>query len=159
MKEKIPSTPAIRFLKQNKADFTPHLYKYVEKGGTKASAEALNVDEYNVVKTIVLEDESKKPLIVLMHGTKNISTKNLARIRGVKSITPCEPDKAQKITGYLVGGTSPFGIRKQVDYYMEKTIADLDNIFVNGGKRGLLVEISPKVIIDLLKPRLVEVGI
>lgn len=159
MKIKIPSTPAIRFLKQHKVEFTPHTYKYVEKGGTRASAEALNTDEYRVIKTLVMEDENKNPLIVLMHGTKSVSVKKLARICNVKSITPCTPEKAQKITGYLVGGTSPFGVKKQVKYYLEKSIADLDKIFVNGGKRGLLVEISPKVIIDLLKPQLVEVGI
>jgi Cys-tRNA(Pro) deacylase len=159
MKAKISSTPAIRFLKQNKVNFIPHTYKYVEKGGTKASAEALNADEYIVIKTLVMEDDKQNPLIVLMHGTMNVSVKKLARICGVKNITPCSPEKAQKITGYLVGGTSPFGVKKEVKYFMEKSILDLDRIFINGGKRGLLVEINPNIINDLLRPKLVETGI
>lgn len=158
MAEKYPITPAIRFLKSKNVDFIPHLYEYEEKGGTKLSSKKLGVDEHIVIKTIVLEDDNKKPLIVLIHGDMEISTKNLARFLNVKTVTPCSPDTATKHTGYLVGGTSPFGTKKNLPIYAEKTIFDLDKIFINGGKRGFLIEISPSVIKDLLSPILVEVG-
>ncbi|MEF3254394.1 MAG: Cys-tRNA(Pro) deacylase [Deferribacterales bacterium] len=158
MAEKYPITPAIRFLKSKNVDFIPHLYEYEEKGGTKLSSKKLGVDEHIVIKTIVLEDDNKKPLIVLMHGDMEISTKNLARFLNVKTVTPCSPDTATKHTGYLVGGTSPFGTKKNLPIYAEKTIFDLDKIFINGGKRGFLIEISPSVIKDLLSPILVEVA-
>lgn len=124
-KEKTPITPAIRFLKKEKVDYTDHLYAYEEHGGTAVSARELGVDEHSVVKTLVMEDENKNPLIVLMHGDLQVSTKNLARFIGAKSITPCSPETATKHTGYLVGGTSPFGTRKSMPIYMEETIPDL----------------------------------
>lgn len=158
-KEKTPITPAIRFLKKEKVDYTDHLYAYEEHGGTAVSARELGVDEHSVVKTLVMEDENKNPLIVLMHGDLQVSTKNLARFIGAKSITPCSPETATKHTGYLVGGTSPFGTRKSMPIYMEETIPDLPIIYINGGKRGYLVEIDPKEAVRVLKPALVKVGI
>ncbi len=158
-KDKAPVTPAIRFLKQNKAEYTDQLYPYEEHGGTAASARYLQVDEHLVIKTIILEDENKNPMVVLMHGDKEISTKNLARLLNCKSITPCKPEIANKHTGYLVGGTSPFGTRKKMPIYMEETIADLPVIYINGGKRGYLVAIKPQEVIRMLHPVLVQVGI
>ncbi len=124
-------------------DFVPHLYDYVEKGGAKESARQLGVDLHAVVKTLVFETNEKKPLIVLMHGDREVSAKNLARFLGVKSAEPATPEKASKLTGYLVGGTSPFGIRTQMPIYAEATIFDLEKVYVNGGKRGFLLEIDP----------------
>lgn len=158
-KDKTPVTPAIRFLKKEKVAFTGHLYDYEEHGGTKASARELGVDEHDVIKTLVMEDENKKPLIVLMHGNLQVSTKNLARHMGVKSITPCAPETATKHTGYLVGGTSPFGSLKKLPVYMEETILDLPKIYINGGKRGFLVIIEPEELVRVLNPELVRVGI
>ena len=139
-----PITPAIRFLREEKVEFVPHLYDYVEKGGAKESARQLGVDIHAVVKTLVLETNERKPLIVLMHGDKEVSTKNLARFLNVKSVEPATPEKASKLTGYLVGGTSPFGTRTKMPVYAEATISQLDKIYINGGKRGFLVEISPE---------------
>ena len=139
-----PVTPAIRFLREKKVEFVPHLYDYVEKGGAKESARQLGVDIHAVVKTLVLETNERKPLIVLMHGDKEVSTKNLARSLNVKSVEPATPEKASKLTGYLVGGTSPFGTRTKMPVYAESTIFALDKIYINGGKRGFLVEISPE---------------
>lgn len=156
---KFPVTPAIRQLRQEKVEFDNHLYEYEEKGGTKVSARELQVDEFAVIKTLVMEDERKQPLIVLMHGNKHVSTKKLARDLGLKTITPCTPDIAEKHTGYQVGGTSPFGTRKTVPIYAEKTIFDLPKIYINGGKRGFLVSLSPQELIRALKPTLVEVAI
>jgi len=158
MPEKFPVTPVTRLLDSKKIYYGKHLYEYEEKGGTKLSSKKLGVDEHTVIKTIVLEDDSKKPLIVLMHGDMEISTKNLARFLGVKIVNPCTPETAQKHTGYLVGGTSPFATKKQLPIYMEKSILDLEKIYINGGKRGFLISIPPQVIIDLLNPVLVEVG-
>jgi Cys-tRNA(Pro) deacylase len=158
-KLKIPVTPAIRLLKHAKADFTPHLYNYEERGGTTVSARELNVDEHLVIKTLVMEDEQKKPLIVLMHGDQEVSTKSLARSIGVKNIMPCNPDLACKHTGYQVGGTSPLATRNEIPVYMEKSIRNVETIYINGGKRGFLVSMTPQVLIDLLRPTLVEVGI
>lgn len=158
-KIKIPVTPAIRQLKQAKIDFTPHLYSYEERGGTTVSARELGVEEHVVVKTLVMEDEQRKPLIVLMHGDMEVSTKELARTIGVKTITPCNPETAFKHTGYQVGGTSPFATRKKIPVYMEETVQEVEKIYINGGKRGFLVCINPQVVIDLLQPKLVEVGI
>jgi len=154
----IPVTPAVRFLRERNVNFTPRIYKYVEKGGTSESAKQLGVDEHAVVKTLVFETNEKKGLIVLMHGDKEVSTKSLARHLGVKAVEPVTPDKASKLTGYLVGGTSPFGTRTTLPVFAEKTIFELDRIFINGGKRGFLVEIEPNVLrsIDAQK---VEVGI
>lgn len=158
-KNKQPVTPATRLLKQAKVNYTPHLYAYEERGGTKVSARELSVDEYAVIKTLVMEDEKRQPLIILMHGNMEVSTKELARALAVKSITPCNPETAFKHTGYQVGGTSPFATRKSLPVYMEQTISTLDKIYINGGKRGFLVGVAPQVVVDLLKPRLVEVGI
>lgn len=154
-----PITPAIRFLREKKVAFVPRLYEYVEKGGTSESAKQLGVDEHAVVKTIVLETNEKKPVIVLMHGDRQVSTKNLARHIGVKSVEPATPERANKWTGYLVGGTSPFGTRSVIPVYVERTIFALDRIYINGGKRGFLVEIDPTVLKNILKIEEVEVAI
>ena len=158
-KEKFPITPAVRLLKSEKVEFTSHLYDYEEHGGTAVSARVLRVDEHAVVKTLVMEDENKKPLIVLMHGDMQVAGKQLARIISVKNILPCSPETAFKHTGYLVGGTSPFGIRSTMPVYMEETILDLSRIYINGGKRGYLVGIHPNDAVCVLKPVLVKVGI
>lgn len=158
-KVKPPVTAATRQLKQARIDYTPHLYAYEERGGTTVSARELNVSEHAVIKTLVMEDEQKRPLIILMHGDMEVSTKELARTVGVKTISPCNPETAFKHTGYQVGGTSPFATRKQIPTYMEKTIQGLEKIYINGGKRGFLVGLSPRVVVDLLAPTLVEVGI
>jgi Cys-tRNA(Pro) deacylase len=154
-----PITPAVRLLREKKVEFEPHLYDYEEHGGTRHSAELLGVDEHTVVKTLVMETEAKKPLIVLMHGDREVSTKNLARRLGVKSIHPCDFAQAQKHTGYLIGGTSPFGTRIHMHVYAERTIFDLPKIYINGGKRGFLVSIDPKVLKDVLHAEDVEVAI
>jgi len=158
-KGKTPVTPATRLLKQAKIYFTQHIYAYEERGGTAVSARELQVDEHQVVKTLVMEDEKCIPLIVLMHGDQEVSTKALARTLGVKTISPCNSDIAQKHTGYQVGGTSPFATRKLLPVYMEKTIQSLQTIYINGGKRGFLIGLSPQDMIDILAPTLVEVGI
>lgn len=154
-----PITPAIRFLREKKVAFAPRLYDYVEKGGTAESAKQLGVNEHAVIKTIVLETNEKKPIIVLMHGDRQVSTKNLARHIGVKSVEPATPERANKWTGYLVGGTSPFGTRSVIPVYVERTIFALDRIYINGGKRGFLVEIDPTVLKNILKIEEVEVAI
>ena len=154
-----PVTPAVRLLREKKVGFEPHLYDYVERGGTRHSSEALGVDEHAVVKTLVMETEAKRPLVVLMHGDREVSTKQLARRLGVKSVAPCDFAQAQKHTGYLVGGTSPFGTRTRLPVYAERTIFDLPKIYINGGKRGFLVSIDPKVLKDVLHAEEVEVGI
>jgi Cys-tRNA(Pro) deacylase len=158
-KEKIPSTPALLELKAKGADFSIHTYAYEEKGGTRVSSSKLGVDEHCVIKTLVMEDESAKPLIILMHGDKEVSTKALARFLGVKSIAPCKPDIAHKHTGYLVGGTSPFGTKKTLSIYMEKSIIDLQEILINAGARGLLAKMTPSELVRILKPREVSVAI
>jgi Cys-tRNA(Pro) deacylase len=151
-----PVTQAVRALRAAKVVFSPHLYDYLERGGTQHSAASLGVDEHSVIKTIVFEDEARQPLICLQHGDREVSTKNLARIRGCKSITPCSPEAAHKHTGYVVGGTSPFGTRKSLPVYLERSICDLPLIYINGGRRGFLVGIAPSVVVDLLKPALVN---
>ncbi len=158
-KEKFPMTPAIRVLKEHKVSFSGHLYPYEEHGGTAHSARCLQVDEHGVIKTLVLEDEHRQPLIMLMHGDCKVSTKELARLLNVKSITPCDPAVANKHSGYLVGGTSPFGVRRSMPIYMEASILDLPLIYLNGGKRGFLVGITPSEAQRLLKPILVNVAI
>jgi Cys-tRNA(Pro) deacylase len=158
-KDRAPVTPAIRELRDRKVAFTDHLYDYEEKGGTAVSARELGVDEHAVVKTLVMEDESRNPLVVLMHGDLKVSTKELARVIGVKSIAPCNPDVANKHSGYMVGGTSPFGTRRKMPVYMEETILALPVIYINGGRRGYLVGIDPKEAVRLLSPKLVKVGI
>lgn len=152
-------TPAIRVLREKKIEFEPHIFDYVEKGGTKHSSEVLGVDEHSVIKTLVFETNEKKPLIVLQHGDLQVSTKELARFLKVKTISPVTPEKANKLTGYLVGGTSPFGTRTKMPIYVEKTIFDLERIYINGGKRGFLVSINPKVLRDVLQIEEVEIGI
>ena len=154
-----PVTPAIRVLRQHGAAFEPHLYEYVEHGGTTRSSSELGVPEHQVVKTLVFETEAKKPLVVLMHGDKQVSAKNLARHMGTKSVAPCKPDVAEKWTGYQVGGTSPFGTRTRLPVYAERTILEQPKIWINGGKRGFLVAIAPKVLVDVLAPELVSVAI
>lgn len=154
-----PITPAIRALREKKIDFAPHVFEYVEKGGTKHSAEVLEVDEHAVVKTLIFETNEKKPLIILMHGDRQVSAKNLARFMNVKSVAPASPEKAQKLTGYLVGGTSPFGVKTKMPVYAEKTIFDLPKIFINGGKRGFLISINPQVLLDVLNIEKVEIAV
>ena len=141
MSSDFPITQAVRFLREKKVDFVPHLYDYVDKGGTRESAKQLGVAEHAVVKTIVFETNEKKPLIVLMHGDRKVSTKNLARQAERKSIEPCKPEVAQRHTGYLVGGTSPFGTRKPLPVFAERSIRGLEEIYINGGRRGLLLRI------------------
>jgi len=158
-KEKIPTTPAILALKAQSADFTLHPYPYEERGGTKTAADKLMVDEHRVIKTLVMEDETGKPLIILMHGDKEVSTKSIARDIGVKSVSPCNPAIAEKHTGYKVGGTSPFGARKAIPVYMEQTIADLPEIFINAGSRGLLARMPSAELIRILKPITVSVAL
>lgn len=156
----IPVTQAVRALRAANVVFSPHLYEYLERGGTKHSAASLGVDEHTVIKTIVLEDEARQPLVCLQHGDLEVSTKNLARIRGCKTITPCSPETALRHTGYMVGGTSPFGMRSgartPLPVYLERSICDLPRIYINGGKRGFLVGIDPSAVVTLLRPTLVD---
>ena len=154
-----PVTPAVRQLRERGVEFEPHLYDYEERGGTRHSAESLGVAEHAVVKTLVMETDARKPLIVLMHGDREVSTKQLARKLGVKTVRPCDPATAQKHTGYLVGGTSPFGTRAAMPVYAERTIFELPKVYINGGKRGFLVSIDPKVLRDVLHAEEVEVAI
>jgi Cys-tRNA(Pro) deacylase len=158
-KDKTPVTPAVRVLRAARVAFTEHPYDYEEKGGTAISARELGVDEHAVVKTLVMEDERKNPLAVLMHGDRQVSTKELARVMGVKTIAPCSPDTALKHSGYLVGGTSPFGTKKVMPVYLEETILELPKIYLNGGKRGFLVGLDPQEVVRLLNPVLVRVAI
>ncbi len=158
-KEKTPVTAAVRMLRAEKVDFSDHPYSYEDKGGTAVSSRELGVDEHAVIKTLVMEDDCRKPLIVLMHGDLQVSTKELARVIGVKTVSPCSADTAQKQSGYLVGGTSPFGTRNRMPVYMEENIATLPKIYINGGKRGYLVGMAPAELVRVLKPRLVTVGI
>lgn len=158
-KEKSPVTAAVRQLRAEKVAFSDHLYAYEEKGGTSASSRELGVDEHAVIKTLVMEDEEHHSLIVLMHGDRQVSTKELARVIGVKQISPCTPEVAQKQSGYLVGGTSPFGTRHRMPVYMEESITSLPKMYINGGKRGYLVGIVPAELVRVLKPLMVTVGI
>ena len=159
VKEKTPVTAAVRELRTQKVEFSDHLYHYEDKGGTATSSRELGVDEHAVIKTLVMEDENRKALIVLMHGDLQVSTKDLARVMGVKQVSPCTADVAQKQSGYLVGGTSPFGTRHRMPVYMEESIASLAKIYINGGKRGYLVGIAPSELIRVIEPHLVTVGI
>ena len=156
---KIPVTAAVRELRANNIEFTDHLYEYDEKGGTAVSARELGVPEHAVVKTLVMEDDARNPLVVLMHGDLKISTKELARIIGVKTIAPFNPDTANRHSGYVVGGTSPFGTRKKIPVYMEESKLELLKIYINGGKRGYLVGVAPQEAARILSPKLVKVGI
>ncbi|HEY4638208.1 MAG TPA: Cys-tRNA(Pro) deacylase [Burkholderiales bacterium] len=152
-------TPATVFLKAHGVAYTEHEYDYEEHGGTEVSSRALGVAEHAVVKTLVMQDEAAKPLVVLMHGDRKVSTKNLARQAGVKRIEPCRPDAAQRHSGYQVGGTSPFGTRKPLRVYLERSILALPKIYINGGRRGLLVGIAPGEIVRVLRPVLVAVAL
>jgi Cys-tRNA(Pro) deacylase len=154
-----PETQATKFLKSNKVAFSNHLYAYEEHGGTKVSARELNVAEHYVVKTLVFEDENAKPLIVLMHGDCKVSTKELARQIGCKKVEPCKPEVANRHTGFQVGGTSPFGTKKPMPVYMEKSILDLPLIYINGGRRGYLVGVHPHDILQVLNPKVVEAAL
>lgn len=155
----VSETPATAFLKRNKVAFTEHPYDYEERGGTRVSAAKLGVDEHAVIKTLVMEDEAKKPLVVLMHGDKEVSTKNLARQIDKKRIEPCAPDVAQRHSGYQVGGTSPFGLRKAMPIYVERTVLSLERIYINGGRRGFLVAIDPKELVRVAQAKPVDVAL
>ncbi len=156
---KVSATPATVFLTKHRVVYVEHVYAYEERGGTRASAEKLGVDEHAVVKTLVMEDETKKPLVVLMHGDREVSTKNLARQTGRKRVEPCKPDVAERHSGYQVGGTSPFATRKQMPVYVERTILDLDRIYINGGRRGFLVEIDPQELVRVVSAQPVDVAL
>lgn len=158
-REKPPVTAAIRELRAHKVEFSHHLYVYEEHGGTATSAREIGVPEHDVVKTLVLEDDEHSPLIVLMHGDLKVSTRELARVMNVKTIAPCTPETANRHSGYMVGGTSPFGTRKRMPVYLESTILDLAKIYINGGKRGYLVGIDPREVVRVLNPKMVKVGI
>ena len=158
-KSKTPVTAAVRVLRAHKIDFTDHLYEYEEHGGTAVSARELGVPEHAVIKTLIMEDDAKRPLIVLMHGDLKVSTRELARTIGVKTVSPCNPETANRHSGYVVGGTSPLGTRKEMPVFMEKTILDLDRVYINGGKRGYLVGLAPGDVVHLVNPVLVQVGI
>lgn len=157
--ENAPETPATKFLRQHRIAHSNHLYDYEEHGGTRVSSRELNVDEHAVIKTLVMEDEAAKPLIVLMHGDCKVSTKELARQIGRKKIEPCKPEVANRHTGFLVGGTSPFGTKKQMPVCIEKTILDLPLIYINGGRRGFLVGVHPHDLMQALSPTVVEVAL
>lgn len=156
---KAPSTAATRLLRQQSITYSEHLYRYEDHGGTAVPARELGVDEHAVIKTLILEDEAGHPLIVLMHGDREVSTKALARQIGAKAVQICKPEVAQKHSGYLVGGTSPFGTRKAMPVHMERSILDLERIYINGGSRGFLVAMAPGDLERVLKPTLVDVSI
>ncbi|PKO56606.1 MAG: Cys-tRNA(Pro) deacylase [Betaproteobacteria bacterium HGW-Betaproteobacteria-21] len=153
-----PETPATRFLRQYAIAHSNHLYTYEEHGGTEVSARELNVDEHAVIKTLIMEDENAQPMIVLMHGNHKVSTKELARQAGRKRIEPCKPEVANRHSGYLVGGTSPFATRKKMPVFLERTVLDLPLIYINGGRRGYLVGLHPHDLLRILQPTLVEVA-
>ena len=152
-------TPATQFLHAHGVKYSEHEYRYIEHGGTAVSSESLGVPEHEVVKTLVMQDEEKKPLLVLMHGDRKVSTKNLARQAGAKRIEPCKPEAAQRHSGYQIGGTSPFGTRKKLPVYLERSILELPKIYINGGRRGFLVGIAPGEIVRTLAPIPVEVAL
>ncbi|HEX6638828.1 MAG TPA: Cys-tRNA(Pro) deacylase [Steroidobacteraceae bacterium] len=153
-----PVTMAVRVLRRHEVEFTPHLYTWEPRGGTRASAEHLGVDEHAVIKTLIFEDDARKPLCILMHGDREVSAKNLARQIGHRSVSPCAPEVADRHSGYQVGGTSPFGLKRAMPVYLEKTIAALPHIYINGGARGFLVGIAPADLVRVLKPVLVDVA-
>ena len=157
--ERVPSTPAVLALRAAKIDFTPHFYPYEEKGGTAVSSRALGVEEHAVIKTLVMADDKGAPMIVLMHGDRKVSTKALARVIGVKAVEPCMPEAAQRHSGYRVGGTSPFGTRKKMPVYVERSVLALPAIYINGGSRGFLVRIAPASLVRLLAAQPVDVAI
>jgi Cys-tRNA(Pro) deacylase len=155
----MPSTPAIHALRRHNIRFTEHPYRYEDRGGTRVSSRELGVPEHIVIKTLVMQDDSQHPLLVLMHGDREVSTKALARAIGVKTVEPCRPEVAEKHTGYMVGGTSPFGTRKAMPVYVERTILGLPQVFVNGGRRGFLVALDPQAFVTVLGARPVEAAI
>lgn len=152
----VSETPATQLLRAHRVEFTEHPYEYQEHGGTAHSAASLGFEEHSVVKTLIMQDQDAKPLIVLMHGDRKVSTKNLARQIGAKSVEPCKPDVANRHSGYLIGGTSPFGTRRAMPVYIEQSILELPRIAINGGRRGFLVQIDPRVCLDLLKAQPVQ---
>lgn len=152
-------TAAIRVLRQHGVSFTEHSYRYEPRGGTRVSSRELGVDEHAVVKTLVMQDDRRRPLIVLMHGDAEVSTKNLARQIGARSVEPCDPQAAERQTGYQVGGTSPFGTRKTLPVYVERTILELPRLYINGGRRGLLVSLDPADLVRVLSPAAVDVAV
>ena len=158
-KERVSETPATALLRQHGVVFTEHPYEYLEHGGAQHSARALGMDPFTVVKTLIMHDQDAKPLVVLMHGNRKVSTKNLARQIGAKSVEPCAPEVANRHSGYLVGGTSPFGTRRQMPVYVEETILGLPRIAINGGRRGYLVRIDPQVCVALLGAKPVQCAI
>ena len=158
-KEHVSETPATALLKKHGVGYTEHVYAYEEHGGTAVSARELGVAEHQVVKTLVMEDETRRAFIVLMHGDRKVSTKNLARQIGVKKVEPCTPDVANRHSGYLVGGTSPFGTRKKLPVYVEKSVLELGRIYINGGRRGYLVGIDPAELVRLVGAKPVEVAL
>ena len=153
------STPATAFLAKHNVQYTEHEFEYVEHGGTSHSSTSLGVSEHEVVKTLIMENEKGDPLVVLMHGDRKVSTKELARQAGVKRIAPCKPETATRHSGYLIGGTSPFGTRKPMPIFLEKSVLELPRIFINGGRRGYLLGMDPAELTRVLSPKLVEVGI
>lgn len=155
-KNHVSETPATQWLRARGVAFKEHVYEYVDHGGTAESSAQLGVPEHEVVKTLVMQDDAARPLVVLMHGDRQVSTKNLARAIGVKSVEPCKPEVAQRHSGYQVGGTSPFGLRKPVDVYVQETILSLPRILINGGRRGYLVEIDPATLVDQLHAQPVQ---
>jgi Cys-tRNA(Pro) deacylase len=159
MSKSFPSTPAALFLRAQGVAFSEHAYRYEERGGTAVAARELQVPEHAVVKTLVMEDDARKPLIVLMHGDREVSTKNLARQIGARAVSPCKPDVAARHTGYLVGGTSPFATRKPVPVFIERTILELPTIYINGGSRGFLLGMAPADVARVLNATVVDVAI
>ena len=155
----VSATPAIHFLRKHGVAFSEHPYRYEEHGGTRVSSRELGVDEHAVIKTLVMQDEAKRPLLVLMHGDREVSTKQLARQLDRKTVEPCDPAVAQKHTGYTVGGTSPFGTRKALPVYVERTVLELERIYINGGRRGLLVSIAPAELVRVLEAVSVEAAL
>ncbi len=159
MAQHVSETPATQFLKKHRVAYGEHVYDYVDHGGTAESARQLGVDEHAVIKTLVMQDDRAQPLIVLMHGDRTVSTKNLARQSGRKRIEPCKPEVATRHTGFLVGGTSPFGTRKPLPVFVERSVLDLPRIYINGGRRGYLVSMEPAVLAQLLAAQPVDCAI
>ena len=157
-REHMPATSAVRVLREHHVEYTDHPYDYEPRGGTQVSARALGVDEHAVVKTLIMEDDRRRPMIVLMHGDREVSTRKLARFLDVKHVTPCDPAVADRHSGYQVGGTSPFGLRRAMPVYMQQTILDLPRVYINGGARGFLVEMAPAELVRVLAPTAVDVA-
>ena len=155
----VSATPAVHFLRKHGVAFGEHQYRYEEHGGTRVSSRELGVDEHAVIKTLVMQDEAKQPLLVLMHGDREVSTRQLARQIGCKTVEPCAPAVAQKHTGYMVGGTSPFATRKAMPVYVERTVLELDRIYINGGRRGFLVSLAPAELTRVLQATPVEAAL